>query len=401
MTLTGPTETPPLDPIPLPDDRSGERLRRRRERDRLRHQRISLLLAVAGVFAITIALVLASRDDGGGRSRAASSKSGATAVAGPDPVLLTAEREDGRAAWITAVVPAASGKGGSLLLIPPGTMAEIPSLGLEPLGLALSAGGADRLVSATENLLGATLGSAVVVDDAQLTELAAAAGALTVDIGGRVEQVQPTGRVTVLYEPGPNRVEPADVGHLFSARGRGTDLSRLARHGAYWEAWLERIRREPPEPAPTSAAYKALSAVAAGTARVSVLPVQAAGTLDGDDEAYQVDKAAVGRVVASVFAGRPAAGNRPRVQVLNGTGELELAQKVAKRLIPAGMQIVLTGNANPLGQRETQVIYYDPAKRPAAEKVRQALGVGVLVHNRNRADVVDVTVIVGKDFRTD
>ena len=401
MTITGPTKTPPLDPIPLPDEQTGERLRRRKERDRLRRQRIFVIVAAAGVFLITVALVLASRDDGSEGGRAGSVSRTGTAVRGPAPVLLTGEREDGRAAWITAVVPAASGKGGNLLLIPPGTMTEIPSLGLEPLGLALAAGGPDRLVSATENLLGATVGSGVLVDDPQLTALASAAGALTVEIPTRVEQVQPSGRVTVLYEPGPNRVEPADVGHLFSAQGRGTDLARLARHGAYWAAWLDRIRREPPERPVDSPAYAALAAVASGTARVAVLPVQAAGILEGGEEGYQVDKAALGKVVSTVFAGRPAAGNRPRVQVLNGTGELELAQKVSKRLIPAGMQIVLTGNANPLGQRETQIIYYDPAKRPAAEKVRQALGIGVLVHNRNRADVVDVTVIVGKDFRSD
>ena len=401
MTLAGPTETPRLDPIPLPDEQTGERVRRRRDRDRVRRQRISVVLAVAGVFLITIALVLASRDDGEKGGRAGSATRPGATVRGPSPVLLTAEREDGRAGWITAVVPAASGKGGSLLLIPPGTMTEIPSLGLEPLGLALVAGGGDRLLSATENLLGATLGGAVVVDDAQLTELASAAGALTVEIPNRVEQVQDSGRVTVLYEPGPNRVEPADVPHLFSARGRGTDLARLARHGSYWEAWLARIREQPPADPPDSPAYQALAAVAASTARVSVLPVQAAGTLEGDDEAYQVDKAAIGKVVASVFAGRPAGGNRPRVQVLNGTGELGLAQRVSQRLIPAGMQIVLTGNANPLGQRETEIVYYDPAKRPVAEKIRQALGVGLLVHNRNRADVVDVTVIVGKDFRSE
>jgi hypothetical protein len=49
---------------------------------------------------------------------------------------------------------------------------------------------------------------------------------------------------------------------------------------------------------------------------------------------------------------------------------------------------------------QTQVIYYDADKRAMAEKVRAALGVGILVRNRNATDVVDVTVIVGKDFPT-
>jgi hypothetical protein len=105
--------------------------------------------------------------------------------------------------------------------------------------------------------------------------------------------------------------------------------------------------------------------------------------------------------VASIFpSARAAAAARPRVQILNGTGELELAQRVAQKLVPAGIEVTLTGNANPLGQRQTQVIYYEADKRAMAQKVRDALGVGVLVRNRNRTDVVDVTVIVGKDFPT-
>jgi hypothetical protein len=138
-----------------------------------------------------------------------------------------------------------------------------------------------------------------------------------------------------------------------------------------------------------------------GTWQVKVLPVQSAGTLGGGQDIYQVDRPALATMVKAVFPGAgAAAAARPRVQVLNGTGELELAQRVSQKLIPAGIEVALTGNANPLGQLQTQVIYYDANKRSMAEKVKNALGVGILVRNRNQTDVVDVTVIVGKDFPT-
>src|SRR5688500_3147802 len=132
MTITGPSRHEdvapkplPLDPIPLPDEETGERLRRRRERDRTRRQRWAVAVGVAVVFLVTVALVVTGRDEAGKDSgpAAARSRTGA-AVSGPSPVLLASAREDGRAGWITAVVPGVNGKGGSLLLIPPGTMTE-------------------------------------------------------------------------------------------------------------------------------------------------------------------------------------------------------------------------------------------------------------------------------------
>jgi hypothetical protein len=314
------------------------------------------------------------------------------------PVLLAERTADGKAAWLTALVPERDGKGGALLLIPSGTMAEVPSLGLEPLGSALAAGGSERLLLTTENVVGASLGTATVLSADELAAYMAPTGALVVDVPERVEDVFPSGRVAVLYEAGRNRVEPAEVSRLLSATGRGSALSRLARHQAFWDAWLRRIQQDG-KLAPAGPVGNALRGLAAGTWQVRVLPVKSAGTLGGGEEIFQVDRAALPGVVRSIFPNaKLAAAARPRVRVLNGTGELELAQRVSEKLVPAGIEVSLTGNANPLGQQQTQVIYYDANKQAMAQKVRDALGVGILVRNRNETDVVDVTVIVGKDF---
>jgi hypothetical protein len=271
---------------------------------------------------------------------------------------------------------------------------------LEPVSAALAAGGPERLLTATENLLGASLGTVDVLDADGLAQLLAATGPLVVNVPERVEDVFPSGRVAVLYEAGRNRVEPAEVSRLLSATGRSSALARLARHQAFWEAWLTQIKATP-DLAPDGALGKALRAIASDKWSIRVVPVKAAGTLANGQQIYQLDKAALPAVLRTVFPGAArAAAARPRVRVLNGTGELELAQRVSEKLVPAGIEVTLTGNANPLGQRQTQVIYYDANKRAMAEKVRAALGVGILVRNRNETDVVDVTVIVGKDFPT-
>lgn len=394
---------PVTDPasIPLPPTPDGSRVQRRRQVRRVRRQQIAVALVLVVALVATVILIAADRGtDGGGGQAAPPRGVPAPIVAKVPPVLLAEQAADGRAGWLTAVVPAVNGRGGALLLIPAGTMAEIPSLGLEPVAAALAAGGPERLLVAAENLVGASLGTVDVVTPDRLAELLAETGPLVVDVPERVEDVFPSGRVAVLYEAGRNRVEPGEVSRLLSAVGGSSGLARLARHQAFWDAWLRRIQSERAL-APDGALGKAIRALASGTWQVRVLPVKSAGTLGEGQDIYQVDREQLVDVVGSIFpnAGR-AAGVRPRVRVLNGTGELELAQRVSQKLVPAGIEVALTGNANPLGQNQTQVIYYDANKRSMAQKVRDALGVGILVRNRNETDVVDVTVIVGKDFPT-
>lgn len=407
MTITGPrapdlgdtvtAANPP--PIPLPPTPDGTRAQKRRDMLRTRRRRGAIALVV--IAALVGGAVFFLRDDGSTGGAPDQSAGSSTAIEIKVPPVLVAERAaDGSASWLTEVVPAPDGKGGSLLLIPNGTMAEIPSLGLEPVGAALAAGGPERLLTATENLIGASLGTVDVLDADGLAQLLTATGPLVVNVPERVEDVFPSGRVAVLYEAGRNRIEPAEVSRLLSATGRSSALARLARHQAFWEAWLTRIKEEP-DLAPDGALGKALRAVADGGWNIRVVPVKSAGTIGTGQQIYQLDRAALPSVLRTVFPGAArASAARPRVRVLNGTGELELAQRVSEKLIPAGIEVTLTGNANPLGQKQTQVIYYDANKRAMAEKVRVALGVGILVRNRNATDVVDVTVIVGKDFPT-
>lgn len=407
MTITGPDprliDQPSSGPrIPLPPAHDGERARRRRRRQRSRTLRGVVVLVLVGALAATAVLVAGQRDEGPTAPAPPDPGARPASPAAIAPVLVAHQADDGRASSISVLLPAPDG-GGTVVLVPPGTMAEVPSLGLEPVGAALEAGGADRLLSTAENLLGVVIGHVAVVDGAGLTAWLAATGPLTVQIPERVEDVFPSGRVSVLYEAGPTELVPEAVPRFLAARGGGSDLARFGRHELFWDAWLERLKEGPDAvPAEPAALGEALEAMATGQWDVRLLPVRAAGTLGEEGEVFQVDQEELDRLIrTAVPSVGERAGSRPRVRILNGTGELELAQRVARRLVPAGVEIVLTGNANPLGYSETQIIYYDSGERQMAEDIREALGVGVLVRNRNRTDVVDVTVIVGKDFNSE
>ena len=60
---------------------------------------------------------------------------------------------------------------------------------------------------------------------------------------------------------------------------------------------------------------------------------------------------------------------------------------------------MFTDNADNFAHQTSEVVFYDRRQQAAAERVRAALGVGRLVFSRIPNDVVDVTVVVGRDFR--
>ncbi|HEX9970257.1 MAG TPA: LCP family protein, partial [Acidimicrobiales bacterium] len=312
--------------------------------------------------------------------------------------LLVQRDGSGQAVSLFLLAPAAGGKGGSVVLMPPGAMVEVASLDLQPLGQVLSLGGAGRLQATVQNLLGTPVGGAHVLDDAGLVALVSPAGPLDVDIPERVERVDQRGTVEVVFEAGPAKVAPADVPRLLAERGRGTDLGRLARHQAFWTTWLRRLHDARAVPAQPPELRAVLSALAAGEVSVRTLPVDPLGT-GADGQLYQVDRLELASLRATLVPGeKAAAGNRPGVQILNGTGEVQVAQRAADKLGTA-VEVKLTGNAARFDFAETQVVFYDKADQAMAERVRQALGVGKLVLSRNPLDVVDVTIIVGKDFK--
>lgn len=385
--------------VPLPETRRTTKSRRdlrRKRRRRQRNLRYTALLTVAGLLVLALlgrfVSEVASNNDGSGGDK------GAAAPAPPSARLVVQRDGAGQAVSLFLLAPDHSGKGGSLVLLPPGAMAEVASLDLQPLGQVLSLGGAERLQATVQNLLGIPVASVHVLDAAALTALVAPAGPLTVKVPERVERVDERGTVHVLFQAGDVRVAPEEVPGLLAERGRGTDLGRLARHQAFWDAWLARLDDPTALPDGPPELKAVLAELAAGTVRTRVLPVDPLGATEGG-QLYQVDRAELAQLQEALA---PEAGTsvteRPRVQILNGTGEVQLGQRVADKLGTA-VEVKLTGNAARFDYAETQVVFYDRAEQAKAERVRQALGLGKLVFSRNPLDVVDVTIIVGKDFK--
>lgn len=385
--------------IPLPEVRTSARSLRRHQHREVRRNRLGIRAAILATLVVLVgatAVVLTSSRRNADPRPSTDAAAKARSV-DRHALLLTLAGADGRASTLVGLVPGPRGQGGTVLLIPTGTLTELPGLGPQPLGRALTNGGPQALLSTTQNLLGVTISSIVVLTPDSFAEAVAPAGSLRIDVPARVEEVADDGTVKVLFEAGPRSLKADEVASYLSAAGSGTDLDRLARQQRFWEAWFGALRgRSDSIPAQPPDLRRALQALASGAVQVRLLPVRSFGKTTADGELYEAREAEIRRSIDDIFATDTAP--RPRVRILNGTGTLELARKVEQRLTPADVQVTLTGNAGRLNHASTQIIYYDPADRPVAQRIRDALGVGTLIRNRNQTDVVDVTIVVGKDF---
>ena len=394
------TTGPGLPTVPLPESgdgsRSGRRPAPRKRRGRRRPGRtfwwvlaiVLLLLGSGGVV-----LSMASSFDSTSDSTSPSTTAPVGELAG-ETLLLLEKDAAGALVAATLFVVGPDGTGGDVVYVPPGTLAEVPSLGLSALRDAAAEGGDAVVQQALENLFGQPLGTVVSLDPAALTEAVAPAGVLTVALPAPVERRDPSGRVEILYDDGEVAVTPDEVPSLLEAPGE-TDLDRLVRHQAFWDGWFAAIAAGDDALPASEDLAPVLSAMAGSEVAHRLLPVQAVAS--GGD-LYQVDRPGLADLLGEVLPGATPPSDRIRVQILNGTGEPGLAQQVQPLLVPAGADVVLTDNADRFDYPTTQIVFYDDADEPSAQRIREVLGLGEVVRSRTALDVVDVTVVVGADF---
>jgi hypothetical protein len=327
--------------------------------------------------------------------------SGNRAGTGPDAPattrntgLLIQRSADGQLAGATLFVDSTGH--GDVMFLPPGTMATAPSLGLVPLRETLDARSHDLLVSTVENLLGTRVTSIADVTVGQLTEAVAPAAPLRVEVPAAVER-RDGDRIETVFEPGPAELTAQQVGDFLDLPAE-SDLDRLVRHQAFWEAWLGAIhadRRVAPAGTLPDAFREQLLRLAASEVDYHVLPVK---TVSGADGLYQVERTGLGSLLTRILPGTPTWAQRITVQILNGTGTPGITQRFIEPLVDAGARVALSGNADRFGYTKTQVLYYEDSHADDARRVQAALGIGEVVKSRSAQRVVAVTVVVGADF---
>ena len=95
----------------------------------------------------------------------------------------------------------------------------------------------------------------------------------------------------------------------------------------------------------------------------------------------------------------PAPDQRIMVEVLNSTSRPGLARAATRALRRRGLDVIFFGNGDVPGGLDSTRIVARRGDRAAAERVARALGQGVVKVQTDTLRRVDVSVLLGEDYR--
>jgi hypothetical protein len=200
---------------------------------------------------------------------------------------------------------------------------------------------------------------------------------------------------------------PAAVEMLLVTAGSGDPFEWMQRQGAAWRGILAAVIADP-EVADRLAAFSSAGSSVAADLIVTVAtadglllgapPVEAVSTAGG--EALALSAGAAAEFVPSRLGHLLLmAGDRPRVEVLNGNGRIGATRVVAEAVVRQGFRVVRTDNADRFDYAATLVIAQGEEAQQAAREVAGILGVAaVYLEEAAPSLVVEVSIIVGQDI---
>lgn len=404
-------------PTPPPPVRADEP----RTRRRVLATAAILILVLGAAAALTLPQLDRTEEPGTPATTAAAPQ----AVGEQQTLLLVRLADDGSAAGVTLLGAGPAEDDGVAVLVPVGTLVEIPGVGLDRLGLAQQYGGADLVAATVENLLGIAIDHVGAVDTTGLGALLDRTGGLSIDVPERLAMRNDDGSAEVRFEAGSQQLDGPRLAEYWSFIGPGEDeLASFPRQQQVLTGLFDALGAPEvldsfagggiPE-LDTAAEPDWLRTLFAGLATagqgdgvdVVLLPVESfGGEGPQGDATYRPREEAVAQLVDQHLAASvPADGGADavRVQVLNGVGVPGVGQIVDERLGEGPFRIVLTDNARSFDFTETQILVYDESERSlaAARQVQERLGVGTIQVSRQPQSVVDLTIVVGADLIAD
>lgn len=327
---------------------------------------------------------------------------GFEALADTTPTMAVLHDLDGVLDAIAVLtLPDAATGGGAAVMVPTRVMADLPVLGVAPLEAAYDLGTPEQAAAAVGDLFGAAMAEVVVVDADRWAGLVEPVAPLAIDNPDDFVAADGT-----RFPDGPIQLDADEVGTYLEARIDGeSELARLFRHEVFWAAWIAAVAADGAGVESVPGELEAgigrfVRDLARGDVLVDSLDAEA-DTADGfeDEPVFVVDEDDVADLTARIvpLPRSPRPGVRSRTRILNGTTDTDAAAAIASTLTPAGLEVVLLGNAATLDVAETTVAYLGDEHRVAAEAVVDLLGHGRIVEETRPSDSVDITVTLGAD----
>lgn len=366
---------------------------------------VVLILAIPVLVYVGSRVVLGSSDGKIVKSITDPTAPGWEATVDPTPVMVLA-LVNAQGQLDSVAVLALTGEGnGSVVTLSSSTVMGVPGIGNVPLNIVYGTGGVDRLRDGLQGILGIGLPDIDVVEPTEWADLVGPVGPLQVSNPDPVVGVNAFGQTDVIFPKGAIDLPTGEVWAYLNTRNPDeSDLNRLVRVEAFWNAWIAKVAASPDRPGivpgeTDSGLGRFVRGLAAGQLDASSLPVRPLAVESGDQPVYEPQSVEVHDLVSAIapFPAGPE-GTRARMTVLDGTGSLDHGLSAAVLFAEHGGQIDKVGNAPAFGVATTQFVYYDDAALSRVQRMRDAIGVGDIVKSDELNSAVDILVVLGEDY---
>ena len=330
------------------------------------------------------------------------------------PTLLAVHSHNGELTGVTFMSRTGIDAGGGIVLLSADLFVAPDAADAEGefLGEAYSEGGVAEVQRLSESLFGLGFDEVVEIPTDALASSIQPAGSLPYLILDDLVDVDPDGTARVAYEAGRADLAAADAAAVYAFRNADeADVNRLERQKALWESWLGVIGRAE-DPAAAVLPFDAglapfLRALSVGTTVIEIAEMQTVALDPGSPPFYVLGDEGWAwlrdRSLELVpWPKQPESFWRPRVQVLDGTGDPSARDALVEEVVASGGVVTVIGNAAEFGVESTRFAYHRPelVTDPTTNTIAFELGVDMaLAEPREGVPdlVVDITVTVGQD----
>jgi hypothetical protein len=369
-------DLPPLTDWPPPEILARWEARKEAaQKRRAVRRRMTLLFLIAALGVAGIVFLVTRGAGSGARPK--------PAAVGPSPSLVAWAVNTGTQSFV-AVISNRGTLGPVVIAIPDQTLVDIPG---GPSTVGESAAEPRLLVAAAQASLDRRVDHFLLMNDLDLSALVDRIGPIEIQTD---EAFEWSGRS---FGPGPVRVTGGPVVAYLES---GSELDRTSR----WENVLTGIfsaRADPQrwgESLGTTDSAQSVRAVLLAAHQAAVLELPAApseggGLLADPQDVAEFVQAYLGR------AGPPLV----RVVVLSAGGGRGHVIDIATRLAIQGYRVVSSQEARS-DLALTQIVASNESFLPKANQVQAILGVGSVYVGPDSSGVADITIVVGKDFKS-
>ena len=336
------------------------------------------------------------------------------ALVAATPTLLSVHTDDGGLTGVAFMALTGIDAGGGVVLLP-ADLLVVPEGGSPDQGELLSGtyarGGVEAVQQVAEDMFGLGFDEVVEMPTGQLAHSMEPAGPLPYVLVDDLIEPGPDGSPRIVYEAGSHDLAAADAAAVYAHLNPDeADGNRVQRQRTMWESWLGVIgRARNPDaaiPAADSPLAPFLQALGAGTTVVDVVPFESFSAdpgaapvqiLGAESRSWLREEA----LELVPWPQQPESFLRPRVHLLDGTGDPSIRDALADDVVAAGGVITAIGNAEAFGVQATRFAYHreDLVNDPITNSIAIQLGVdmALIELGEGAADVVDITVTVGLD----